>query len=172
VCVTATVRRAIANDAPDCARIHVLSWKAGYRGMVPDEYLESLTAADRLPWWELQLGGTGDPDLEVFVAEDREGSIRGFASAGPSGIDAAVGVIAQLYVDPAAWGTGVARDLLAMATDSLKARNFEIATLGVARDNLRARRFYEREGWWATGTEVPEELWGVEMVAVVYRREL
>jgi GNAT superfamily N-acetyltransferase len=140
--------------------------------MLPDEYLESLTVADRLGWWEHQLGGAGDPDLEVFVAEDRDGSVHGFAAACPSGVDAVVGVIAQLYVDPAAWGTGLARDLLTVATDSLKARGFDVATLGVARDNARARRFYEREGWQATGAEVTEELWGVKMVTVVYRREL
>jgi ribosomal protein S18 acetylase RimI-like enzyme len=131
-----------------------------------------LTAADRLPWWEHQLGGTGDPDFEVFVAEDGHGSVRGFASACPSGVDAAAGQIAQLYVDPDAWGAGLSGDLLMVATDSLKARGFDVATLSVARDNARARRFYEREGWRATGIETTEELWGVVMLAVEYRREL
>ena len=165
------MRRASASDAPECARIHVRSWRAGYRGILPDDYLESLTAADRLPWWEHQLGGTGDPDLEVFVAENDDGSVRGFASACASGVDA-VGQIAQLYVDPEVWGAGLSGDLLTVATASLKARGFDVATLSVARDNARARRFYEREGWRATGIETTEELWGVVMVAVAYRREL
>ena len=166
------VRRATARDAPQCAGIHVRSWRAGYHGMLPDEYLESLTDVDRLPWWELQLGEGGEPALEVFVAEDIDGSLRGFAAACPDGADPSVGVIAQLYVDPDAWGTGVARDLLTAATDNLKARSFAVATLSVARGNARARRFYEREGWHATGIETSEQLWGVSIVTAEYRREL
>lgn len=171
-CVRAIVRRAAGQDAAQCAQVHVLSWRAGYRGILPTEYLDSLTVEDRLAWWERQLGGDGDADLEVFVAEDGGGTVRGFASAGPSGADAGVGLLAQLYVDPAAWGTGLARDLLAAATERLQARSFERATLAVARDNGRARRFYEREGWRATGDETTEALWGVEMVAVGYQRTL
>lgn len=169
--MAASVRRATVHDAAGCARVHVVSWKAGYEGLLPAAYLESLTAADRLSWWKHQLGDEGDPTFEVFVAED-SGGVLGFASSAVSGTDVALGVLAQLYVDPAAWGTGVARDLLASATDSLRARGLRAATLAVARDNARARRFYEREGWRATGAEELERLWGVELVAAVYRREL
>ncbi len=171
--MTASVRRAVAGDAEGCARVHVVSWRAGYEGMLPAEYLDSLAVADRLPWWEQQLGPSGNPDVEVFVADDPgSGGVRGFATVGPSGDDPAVGVLAQLYLEPGAWGTGIARDLLAAALDSLRARGFVAATLGVARDNARARRFYEREGWQATGAEEVEQLWGVELVATVYRRDL
>lgn len=167
-----TVRRAAARDATQWAQIHVLSWRAGYQGILPDEYLDSLTVNDRLLWWEGQLRGAGDSDLEVFVAEDDYGAVRGFASAGPSDVDADMGVLVQLYVDPAAWGTGLAQSLLTAVTERLRARGFHHATLGVARDNGRARRFYEREGWRATGHETTEKLWGVEMVAAVYERTL
>lgn len=166
------MRRAAARDAGACALTHVLSWRAGYRGILPDEYLDSLTVDDRLPWWERQLGGTGEADVEVFVAEDGDGEVRGFASVATSDAEAGVGVLAQLYVDPAVWGTGLARSLLTAATERLKARSFRHATLDVARDNGRARRFYEREGWRATGDETVDVFWGVEMVAAVYRRTL
>jgi ribosomal protein S18 acetylase RimI-like enzyme len=169
--VAASVRRASAQDAEGCARVHVVSWQAGYDGLLPAAYLEAMTVADRLPWWEQQLGEAGDPTFEVFVA-DGGGGVLGFAAAVPSRTDVDVGVLAQLYVDPAAWGTGVAPDLLAAATDSLRARGLGAATLSVARENARARRFYEREGWRATGAEELERLWGVELVAAVYRREL
>jgi GNAT superfamily N-acetyltransferase len=47
----------------------------------------------------------------------------------------------QLFVRPAAWGTGVAGELHDRATD-LGARK-----LWVMEQNERARRFYEKHGW-------------------------
>ena len=38
-----TTREARPEDLPDMARIRVDTWKAAYRGIVPDAYLDSLT---------------------------------------------------------------------------------------------------------------------------------
>jgi GNAT superfamily N-acetyltransferase len=47
----------------------------------------------------------------------------------------------QLFVRPAAWGTGVADELHDHATD------FGARQLWVMEQNARARRFYEKHGW-------------------------
>jgi GNAT superfamily N-acetyltransferase len=74
----------------------------------------------------------------------------GFAAVAPPWLDA-------LYVRPAAWGVGVADRLHERAVEALRAAGVEVAQLWVLEENRRARRFYERHGWYADGTtrEVP-----------------
>lgn len=52
-----------------------------------------------------------------------------------------------IYVTPNAWGRGGGRHLMDAAQASLKAAGFTTATLWVLEANLRARGFYERQGW-------------------------
>ncbi len=69
----------------------------------------------------------------------------GFAAVAPPWLDA-------LYVCPAAWGTGVADGLHERALEALRAAGVETAQLWVLEENRRARRFYERHGWYADGS--------------------
>ena len=41
------LRPAEPQDAMGVARVHVRSWQAGYRGLLPDAYLDGLRAEDR-----------------------------------------------------------------------------------------------------------------------------
>ena len=38
------LRPAEPDDAMEVARVHVRSWQAGYRGLLPDAYLDGLRA--------------------------------------------------------------------------------------------------------------------------------
>jgi GNAT superfamily N-acetyltransferase len=62
----------------------------------------------------------------------------------------------QLFVSPAAHGTGVAAALIADAEARLAARGVELAWLACAIGNHRAARFYEKSGWRLAGTIVHE----------------
>jgi hypothetical protein len=46
-----TVRRAELRDAAGIAAVHVASWQEAYRGLLPQEYLESLSVRDRIETW-------------------------------------------------------------------------------------------------------------------------
>jgi hypothetical protein len=77
----AQVRKAKVQDASGIAFVHVRSWQVAYRGHMPDEFLDGLDVEKRTDMWR-QL--TQDPDKIIFVAEDRESNIEGFAALGPS----------------------------------------------------------------------------------------
>lgn len=62
------------------------------------------------------------------------------------------GMIVGVYVRPAARGTGVSRALMQTALDHARGR-VELVQIGVAQDNVPARRLYERLGFVAYGTE-------------------
>jgi len=39
------IRPALPNDAAEIARVHVDSWRSSYRGLLADEFLDSLSEA-------------------------------------------------------------------------------------------------------------------------------
>jgi GNAT superfamily N-acetyltransferase len=144
----ATIRAARPEDARPVAEVHVDSWRHTYRGVLPDEYLDRLSVDDRESMW---LGAFADPDPKsgALVAE-ADGHLVGFASFGPSRDEDApdgTGEVPAIYVEPAALGTGVGRELFAAVTETLRDAGFTRATLWVLEANASARRFYEKAGW-------------------------
>jgi len=146
-----TIRAAGPDDAGDIAALHVASWRWAYRGLLADGVLDALSVDDRAARWAELLA---DDDVTVLVAE-RDGALAGFASAGASRDDDATqetGEVAAIYLAEAEAGSGLGRVLFARIQDELRSRGFVRATLWVLETNARARRFYEREGWWWDGS--------------------
>ena len=159
------VRRAAEADARAIAHVHVDTWRAAYKGVIPQTVLEALDVAAREPMW--RRFATTD-DVAVFVAE-RGGRIVGFVSAGASHDEDGVGEVYAIYVHPDAWGTGAGLALMDAAVAWLRERWPE-AVLWVAEANPRARRFYELYGWRPDGgRKVDTVAGGAEVAEVRYR---
>jgi GNAT superfamily N-acetyltransferase len=167
------IRAAVPADAAQIARVHVASWRAAYRGLLPDRYLERLSEDERTPTWRRRIDGRR-PDEVVLVAE-RGGAIVGFASAGPTrDRDAdprSVGEIYAVYLAPEEWGRGAGRKLLERAVAALRDAGFAHAGLWVLETNAHARGFYEHLGWRADGT-AKQERFGERVTEVRYRLAL
>src|SRR5688572_22717329 len=122
------IRKASECDATRIARIHVKTWQAAYRGLVPDAYLDGLDPVQRAVAWK---GLIGAPDELVLVAV--HGSrIVGFCSLLPSRDAAAppeIAEIASLYVEPHEWRCGAGRSLMAAALDHAASHGFAAVTL-------------------------------------------
>jgi len=149
------VRRAEPQDAPAVARVHVASWRQAYRGLLPQEYLDSLSVEARATIWARAFSQFPDQASITLVGE-LDGQIVGFACVGPSrddDTDTATGELWGLYVDPAHWGAGHGHTLHTEALDVARASGATAATLWVLTTNQRARHFYERHGWAADGAE-------------------
>ena len=161
------VRDAGIDDADAIATAHIDGWRAGYRGVVPDEYLDAEEFAssrrDRWRSWSWQQ----IPESRLFVVT-LQGRVVGFGHAGPEQVvahgiespesepgdgDEARGEIYGFYLHPTAWGSGGAGALMSRCEEFLRDEGFTSATLWVLRDNPRARAFYEKAGWQATGKE-------------------
>ena len=176
------VRRALVADAEAIGAVHVAAARAAYRGMMPDDYLDSENAATRSQRWRQALaagGGRGvaltpEGRVVLLVAEDAEGKIVGIAAIGGDRAepDPVRGELQMINVSPEAWGRGVAKLLLGGAEDELRDMGFQEAVLWVLESNARARRFYEREGWSPDGVVKEEERPGFVLRQVRYRRRL
>jgi GNAT superfamily N-acetyltransferase len=76
--------------------------------------------------------------------------------------------LSDLFLVPERWGTGLASELLSQAVAEAGARGLTAVRLYVAEGQLRARRFYEREGFAQVGG--PMDV-GLGLPSLEYRRE-
>ena len=128
----AVLRAATPDDVPAIGRIWHAAWHDGHDGRVP-EAVHALRTARSFHERAVALV----PDS---VVAERDGSVVGFAATGGD-------EVAELFVAREARGTEVARLLLRAAEQAVRRAGHRTACLGVVTGNVRARRFYEREGW-------------------------
>lgn len=165
-----SIRPAVVQDAAEIARVHVASWRQAYSGVVSEDYLAGIDVDKRTARWRDQLSGAGLPSTSVWVAQD-EDRVVGFASLGPSldeDADRTTLQIYSIYLEPSAWGQGVARELMRTVLAEVPAG--VPVTLWVLAANERARHFYRRHGFAPDGVERLETIGGTEYLEVRYRR--
>ena len=75
------IRPAGTEDVPEIAVVHVRSWQAAYRGLLPQAFLDGLDPAQRTGQWEQVLSAAGWCNGETLVA-DAGGHLSGFVSYG------------------------------------------------------------------------------------------
>ena len=170
------VRAARVDDAARIAEIHVLGWQGGYRGLMPQDYLDGLDPADRVSRWIQSLGSADWSRGGCFVVADDDGVLAGFADVISSRDDDAepgkVGEVRSIYLAPDAWGHGLGRELMAAALTHLAELGCHEVTLWVLDTNARARRFYEAAGFRPDGAIKVDDSHGFPLEEVRYRRSL
>lgn len=169
------IRRASVEDVDSICDLHLRSWQAFYRGLIPDGVLDDFAATqdDRKARWRLQIASAG-PGVSTWVAVHGM-TIMGFAWTNRSRDDDAspdTGEVSALYVDPDFVGRSVGRLLLAHAVRDLAEQGYGRATLWVLESNTRARRFYEIAGWRPDGAAKTEVRPGGQLHEVRYERDL
>jgi GNAT superfamily N-acetyltransferase len=163
------IRPAVPADVPGIAEVHVLGWQLGYRGLLPQDVLDALRPAQRVPRWTATIERAAWPRTGTLVA-DAGTMIVGFADLRPA--SAAVGELVSCYVRPALWRQGVGRALMAAVLDTFRAAGHTAATLWVLDTNERAQRFYRSQGWHPDGTRRPGTVGTMEIHDLRYRRAL
>lgn len=142
------LRRALVDDAPALAQLHVDCWEDAYTGLIPQSILDErrATVDERAQRWREIL----EEHDRTWVAEAPEGLI-GFAGAGPASDNDLEGDIdlqlLALYVRAGWWGKGVGYALFRQVVGD------RAAYLWVLANNQRAIDFYQRQGFRLDGTE-------------------
>ena len=136
------VRPASARDAKAIAEIHVATWQATYKDLMPDDYLKSMTLDKRQAYWREAIEYS-EPQLLVATENDKVVGFVGFDRSRDAGTKSSVGEIWALYVLPAHWGQGVGVALWDGAREGLKEEGCTQVTLWVLLHNERALRFFE-----------------------------
>jgi GNAT superfamily N-acetyltransferase len=190
------IRAGSAADAAQIAAVQREGWFAAYEGIIPVEIINRVTTPDHgarvrqtfrtRPWQRMLVAVAADEEGPVQEGEPTAFGIVGYASFGPEtdvlsapwphpltthGEDGSVAELYALYVRPVWWSTGTGRALMERVLARTSELGYRSITLWVLRDNLRARRFYERAGFAPDGaTNVLHRLG--EVTELRYRRDL
>lgn len=166
-----TLKRATPDDVPALAKVHVALWHKAYRGIVPDDYLQSFTVERRTERFRESLAKDAE---ETYVAESG-GQVLGFLTLGDcrdTDVDHQfAGEIWGIYVSPGHWRKGIGRFLAERAESMLAHRGRFVAILWVLEANEQARHFYEALGFVTDGATKEMKL-GIPLTAVRYRKKL
>lgn len=128
------IRRATVDDLWAIAGFQTVCWREAYRGLVPQDYLDRVTVADRKHRWRHRML-SGDREIALAI----NGTvIDGVVSWGCP--DGALELM-SLYVRAACRRTGLGSALVDYAIGRRAAR------LWVFEGNPRARMFYDRLGF-------------------------
>ena len=171
------VRRATDRDAPKIAGVHIRTWQTAYRGQLPDDFLDRMSASfeRRTTFWAQEIAQRASAEDRAILVAEEDGEVVGFGTCGPSEdepFDPSVGEVYSIYVDPEHWDHGHGRALFDAVTAILQKAGFKEATLWVLGTNARARRFYEIAGWRADGATKTDQRGLVALHEVRYRRSL
>ncbi|MER7026390.1 MULTISPECIES: GNAT family N-acetyltransferase [Streptomyces] len=193
------IREMDEGDAEAVAAVRVLGWRVAYDGLMPRAYLAGLSIPEQAAAQRARLRRR-PPAVRDLVAE-RAGTVVGWACVGPAPAattppdrnaaprpepdttahpapdgpgpePAPVGELFALYVTPQLIGTGIGHALMTAALKHAREAGFGELRLWVVRGNTRAQRFYTRAGFTPDGTEQTDEVDGVPVPELRYRRTL
>lgn len=160
------IERITEQTAASASRIYAMGWKAGYRGIVPQEYLDELSY-DR---WTDKLGKTGYESFRADYLLQKDGKAVATSSICAAREEAysGWGEIMSLYVLPEEWRKGCGRTLFSYVSDELQKQGFSKIYLWVLEENLRARAFYESMGFTANGDRISANIGGKRLTEIRY----
>lgn len=157
-------RMAAADDRMAISRVFEESWKYAYRGIVPQEYLDSLPEGR----WADQMD---DPERNTLLCV--EGArIVGVVCFCRSRLEAFAdwGEISAIYLLPEYMGKGFGRAMMEAALAELRVMGYHRFFLWVFEENARSRRFYEKAGFSFAGEAEEKDISGKVLRLVRYAR--
>jgi GNAT superfamily N-acetyltransferase len=160
------IRVAGIDDVVDVERVRLESWRAAYRGLLPDHVLDGLRLTEERVAFLKERHFSGRLGTDVLVA-DVGGETVGMAVAGPCRDEDLPGLreLYALYVLAPHWGEGLGHQLIEACGP--------VEVTWVLEGNTRARRFYERQGFAPDGTRKLLEMAAATHVPEVrYRRSV
>lgn len=139
------IREAFKSDCDGIGKVYCDSWKTAYQNLLSQTYLDLLTVEDCTPdkvsEREVVLVGYGSVlgICHISEARDRDNKVWG--------------EVVAIYLLPEIWGSGQGSELLRYALGKLKKNGFRNICLWVMKGNIRARKFYEKNGFQISGKE-------------------
>jgi len=140
------IREAQKRDSAAIAKVHIDSWRTTYKGIVSDDYLSVMSYTEREQRWQEFFEDT-DHFQFVYLAEEKNGQIVGFASAGVNRTEIAdyQGELYAIYILREYQGKGIGRQLTEAVARRLLREEIRSISVWVLEKNS-ACRFYEALG--------------------------
>ncbi|MDE6863217.1 MAG: GNAT family N-acetyltransferase [Eubacterium sp.] len=146
----------------EISNIYEQSWKFAYKGIIPQDYLDSIPSGQ----W---CGAFDNPDRYTIVMLDSDKIIGTSTYCKSRFADYKDwGEIISIYFLPEYMSKGYGISLLEQAVDELKTMGFQKIFLWVLEDNHRARHFYEKYGFKNSGEYYDNKIGGKQLRELQY----
>ena len=162
------IRYALDIEHRAMAEVYVKSWRAAYRGLIPNSFLDCLNA-ERF----MHIFMNGVHPHAVLETQSRLGGVTSFGPARDCDLTCECGEIVSLYLLPEYIGMGHGRALLCYGLAELRGMGYKRCVIWTLEQNRRARKVYEAAGFtWDggekllnfDGTGVMEVRYGIDLV--------
>lgn len=149
------IYQATESDTETLAYILTQSWKAAYSEIIsatelakatnPDHYEKIFDLLLKMPNNYFYIAASENvPCGMIFSCPSKDNDLAGY------------GEIVALYTMPDCWGKGIGKALLQTALTKIREENKKGVYLWVFKENFRARKFYEKNGFVSDGKEKQE----------------
>ncbi|RXZ81042.1 GNAT family N-acetyltransferase [Paenibacillaceae bacterium] len=166
----AEIRWAELNDCNDLGVVHLESYRAAYKGIIPEDFLNNIKLEDRVYYFENVLKTSAKKTALIAI----ENSIIGCAEIGQSvddDLDASFVEIFAIYLVKEHSGKGFGKQLLEWVLSNMTERGYRNASLWVLKENINAIKFYENLDFVFDGSERAIER-GKSLVQLRFRKAL
>lgn len=151
-----------SDSREEISNIYEQSWKFAYKGIIPQDYLDSIPSGQ----W---CGAFDNPDRYTIVMLDSDKIIGTSTYCKSRFADYKDwGEIISIYFLPEYMSKGYGISLLEQAVDELKTMGFQKIFLWVLEDNHRARHFYEKYGFKNSGEYYDNKIGGKQLRELQY----
>ncbi len=151
-----------SDDRFAISRIYEESWKAAYKGIVPQDYLESIPVG----YWSHNFDQVGINTL-IMIQNDTFIGTSSYCKSRFSDFEG-YGEIVSLYFLPEYIGKGYGKQLLDAVIGELAHLGYREIFLWTLEDNVRARKFYEKAGFVLSNNYLDDNIGGKELREVQY----
>lgn len=151
-----------SDDRNAVSRIYEESWKWAYKGIIPQDYLDSIPSGK----WAAGLDTAGRSSLVMLENKEFIGTSSFCSSRFPE--FEGMGEIVSIYLLPEFAGKGYGRQLLDAVIGELSDMGFDEVFLWVLEENMRARGFYEKAGFTANGKFLEDNIGGKDLREIMY----
>lgn len=141
------IRIATINDAKQLAKVKVDTWKTTYKGMVPEEYLNNLDYEEIAGKFVRFFEENNQSKFIYIYIDDATQEVGGYVWFGSPDEDFEYdSEIYALYVFDKYHKQGIGKQLINFAFGKFRDKGNKNLILWVIKDNLNARKFYEKMG--------------------------
>lgn len=139
------IRNIKKEDIPEVVNIQIDGWRATYKGMIDDEYLENMNVEKKIKMREKDYKETG------FIVAEHDNKVVGFCRYTDNiektpETPKADCELRALYVKPEVKHNGIGKKMFQYAVNEFKNIGKTKMVLWCLKDNVLARKFYEKMG--------------------------
>ncbi len=150
------IKNATINDLEIISKIHALSWKTAYKGIIPKEYLDELKDDFWVNAFQNWISNSIFTVKLLYENEIPVGCIAYGKARDENFLD--WGEIVSIYILPDFWRKGYGHKLLETALKDMRNRGYQNCYLWVLRENHSAKKIYEKYGFYCNNDEYKFEI--------------